>query len=117
MQFWPSVFPQRFLVNGLTLDPVSNAMPVDVESGQPMSRARFTGAMDDVAGKIHATPAMADQILAFYRIDCRQGSQPFGWQHPITGETAVFLFLEPPKAVPVSSGLWLISMRLRSLPR
>lgn len=116
MPVWPSIFPQKFLVNGLTFDPVSNVIPVDVESGAPLTRARFTGTMDDIVGKMHATPAMAEQILAFYRVDCRQGSLPFAWLHPMTGVAARYIFLEPPKAVPVFSSLWLITLRLRSLP-
>ena len=117
MQVWPSAFPQVFEVNGFSLDAVNNSVVVDVESGAPLTRRRFTGAMDDVAGTLFLVEsAIAEQIREFHHIDCKDGSLPFLWRNPLTETSVRFLFMEPPKLIPESGGLWRVQLRLRSLP-
>lgn len=117
MQVWPAAFPQVFEVNGFSLDAVNNSEVLDVESGAPLTRRRFTGAMDDISGTLFLVESeVAEQIRQFHRIDCKDGSLPFLWHNPLTGSAVRFLFLSPPKLIPESGGLWRVQLHLRSLP-
>lgn len=117
MPIWPLHFPRTFEVNGFSLDPVSNSTPIDVESGEPMSRRRFTGDMENIVGSLPPVEKeLANEIRSFWRYDLKHGTVSFTWSDPISEEAVEFMLMAPPAFTPVSDSLWRVQLRLRKLP-
>lgn len=117
MPSWPQSFPPLFNTEGFSLDPLSNTTPIETESGEPLTRVRFTGEMDDIAGEF---PMMdrdtAIQMMNFWRYDLKNGSLRFSYDHPLTGEAAEFLFMDKPRVTAAGGDLWKVAVQLRSMP-
>lgn len=117
MPGWPTTFPELFEVAGFTFDPVSNAMVDDTESGEPMTRLRFTGEIEDVAGNLDLCDRdTANAIVDFWRHDLKNGTLRLSWDHPMTGEAVEFLIVGQPQPRPAGSFLWRVGLRLKRLP-
>lgn len=117
MVAWPAAFPQLFEADGFSLEPVSGSTPIEVESGEPMSRRRFTGEMDNLQGTLPpVTFAIAQDIYEFWRDDLANGTSRFTFEHPLTSETVDVMFMAPPKFTPAGGLYWRVSVSLRTLP-
>lgn len=117
MPSWPAHFPPLFLVDGFGLDPVSNATVIETESGEPLTRLRFTGEMDDIAGTLPPVErSVALQILAFWRYDLKNGTLRFVWDHPLSEEAVELLFMAPPKITAAGGDLFNVAVQLKSMP-
>lgn len=120
MPSWPAALPQLFKPGGAGLSPISNAAPIDTESGEPLTRVRFTGEMDQWSGELQAlTNQQANDLLNFWRYDLKNGTLRFTYDHPLTGESVEMLFIEPPRLIPVNSingQYWQASLSLQTMP-
>lgn len=97
MPAWPDDMPCQFQLDGLQFAPVDDNVPIDPESGSPMTRVRFTGDMDDFTASVPIkTRAKAIQLLDFWRTTLIKGSLPFDFFHPITGDAVQMIFKAPP---------------------
>lgn len=117
MPTWPATLPQYFEVDGASLDPISNATTIDTESGEPLTRQRFTGDMDRFTGKLlRMTRAQAAILRTFYRVDLAHGALRFTWEDVLTGASIEYLMIAPPQIVPVSGDVWQATLHLQSMP-
>lgn len=117
MPTWPHSFPPLFSPDGASYDPISNATVIDTESGEPLSRLRFTGEMDDFTGTLPLCDTeTAVAIKNFWRYDLKNGALRFTWDDPLTAEGRDFLMTAPPKIVPYAGGHCQVSLKLMMLP-
>lgn len=118
MPSWPDSLPPLFEVDGFSLEPVSNSTAIDVESGEPMTRNRFTGEMDDISGNLmRMTRQQTIELLAFWRYDLKNGTRRFTWDHPLDGSATEFLMTQKPKIGAMSGDLWQVSLAIQSMPQ
>lgn len=114
---WPSTLPDFCQIAGLLIKPVNNSIPMDLDSGPPMTRRRFTGDMESLQGSFLLIPRL--QMLAvrdFWRTTLKDGSLPFTAEHPMTlVANTIFLFLVQPEAVR-SGHLYNVSISVRKMP-
>src|SRR5688572_21238440 len=117
MPSWPSSFPPLFEVDGFSVVPVSNNAPIEVESGEPLTRNRFTGEMDGVTGSFYLVERdVAISMLNFWRYDLVNGSLRFTFDHPLTGESSEMLFMAAPRLTPVTGDLWRVNVQFQTMP-
>ena len=117
MPTWPSSFPPLFEVDGFSIVPVSNTTAIDVESGEPLTRNRFTGEMDDIAGSFYLVERdVAQAMLDFWRYDLSNGALRFTFDHPLSGESSEMLFMAPPRLTPVTGDLWRVGVQFKTMP-
>lgn len=116
MTSWPSSVPFVFLVDGFSHQAMSNTTAIDVESGEPLSRRRFTGEMDTISGTMRNLTIEQVRVLrSFYRYDLKDGALRFTENDPVTGEAREFIFAEAPVFSPIDGYWWRPSIRLIAL--
>lgn len=100
---WPTTLQQQANESGYSLVPGDVTLRSDMESGPPKVRALSTVAIDThtVSIDIDKSKDQYNILMNFYRITLQQGTQTFTFEHPLTGELAVFRFLGPPKFTPM----------------
>jgi hypothetical protein len=114
---WPATVPFVFLVDGFSHQPVSNSMKVDPEVGEPLTRQRFTGEIDDVSGTLTTlTTEQVNDLRNFYRYDLKDGSLRFTQDDPMIGEAREYLFMAPPRFTPIDGDLWRPQIQLQAMP-
>lgn len=120
MTAWPSDIPEpkcSTLDGGWSYNPISNAIPIDVESGEPLSRARFTGDQIDFTGTLPPlTRDQAQDLYDFWKTTLQDGSLRFTATDPFTLSSADMMFLTPPTFTRNGTRKWTASLRLRILP-
>lgn len=112
MAEWPAQLPQNFLQQGLQVSPFDNAIPVDVESGEPMTRLRFTGDLSNIRGSIVTSYDGVSIFKAFWQNDLNRGTTRFTWRDPLTGNIVEFLFMSPPAFSNLGGDNWQVDMQL-----
>jgi hypothetical protein len=104
---WPSLIPRSFLVSGYSQSLKPNAIVAEPEVGEAMTRVRFTGDVEDVAGKMMLDREELLIFMRFFKYDLKFGALSFSWDHPIYQTAAVCNFLgRPPKIVPITTELF-----------
>lgn len=117
MPSWPESFPPLFSTDGASLDSISNATLIDTESGEPLTRVRFTGEMDNVSASLPMCDrATAIAIRDFWRNDLKNGTLRMTWDDPLSLDSREFLMLSPPRIVPFSGDNWQVSLQLMAMP-
>jgi hypothetical protein len=116
MPVWPTELPATLNVDGTNYKPTPNSTPIDVESGEPMTRRRFTGKMADIRGTLTLEVEDAIILYNFWSTDCEDGSLPFDWVHPITGAAVEFVWLDTPEFRPIAPEVWEVNLSLRQMP-
>lgn len=112
MADWPAALPQTFLSEGFQLSPFDNAVPVDVESGEPLSRLRFTGDLSNVKGSFRTDWTGVQLFRAFWSNDLSRGTTRFTWTDPIAKTRVEFLFMAPPVFTNLGGSDWRVDMTL-----
>lgn len=112
MPAWPDTLPQYFLQSGFRRKPLPNATTIDTESGEPLSRLRFTGDQSSVTGSIMVDTDGLATFRNFWKYDLAQGTLRFTWDDPATGEAAEFLFSDTPEETCISAMIWQVMMPL-----
>lgn len=116
MPAWPASLPSLDKIAGASVVPVSNSTVIDVESGEPLTRRRFTGDMDDIAMSLLLSGDQRIDLYNFWRLDLEDGTLRFTHAHPLTGEMRAMLFMTPPRFTPLGNNLWRCEVAVRSMP-
>jgi len=112
MPEWPAQLPQNFLSEGFGLTPFDNATPIDVESGEPMTRLRFTGDLSNIQASIQTDRDGMLIFRNFWTNELSRGTAPFNWTDPMSGNIVQILFMAPPKYSNLGGSNWQIGMTL-----
>lgn len=97
--------------------PVDNTIRPQPEVGEPLSRRRFTGEMDDFSGRFtFRTRQELAAFITFYRDDLEDGSLRFDFKHPITGADVEVMFMAPPRWSRNGVRSWSAAVQLRTMP-
>lgn len=112
MADWPAALPQNLLSQGFSLTPFDNAVPIDVESGEPLSRLRFTGDLNNVQGSVRTDWTGVQTFRTFWMNDLSRGTSRFTWTDPISKTRVEFLFMASPKYTNLGGSDWQIDMTL-----
>lgn len=116
MADWPSDLPQSLNVRGFSESGPDGHVRTEMDAGPAHVRSRYTAVPDQIQGSMLLTKTQLLTVRTFYFATLANGSQPFGWTHPITGEPASMRLMSRPAPVPHSSDLWEVSLSLEVLP-
>lgn len=97
MPSWPPSLPQKLNIEQFAEVPLDNTVSIDVESGEPMTRLRFTGDIEQIDGGITIDFDQRETLMNFWKYDLKRGALRFDWDHPITGEAVEMLFRQAPQ--------------------
>ncbi len=116
METWPSEF--QTLINedsfGITFG--DTTVRSDVDSGLAKVRSRFTQGIDIYTCTIFIDYSLWDVLKDFYRVTLGNGTRTFGFDDPMTGESAEFRFKEPPSISPRGGRNFVVSMSWEKIP-
>lgn len=116
MPSWPATLPCIFQLQNTNVAPVASTLAIDPEVGEPLTRRRFTGEMDRVSGTfVFRTRALAETFLTFWRDDLKNGSLPFDFEHPITGDAVSMIFMAEPR-LSANGRIWNAAVQLQTMP-
>lgn len=111
---WPSTLPQQLDFNGYSAMAKPNAVSDSPEIGEPLVRARFTGEVDDISGKLILDGEQLRTLDEFWRYGLKSGSLPFRWDHPENGLAAEAHFLgRPPRRQAVGPNLFDVELSIQ----
>ena len=114
MPTWPTALRDNFLRSGFTMQPLANALPIEVESGEPMTRLRFTGDLSDVSGALPLVGLTQVEIFRnFWTYDLNRGALRFTWSDQMSGAAVEYLFMAPPRYSNVGGDNWQADLMLR----
>jgi hypothetical protein len=114
---WPPGLPTAIEINGLTETPIDQWIEMNVDTGSPKRRLRFTGLMANLKGKMTMSTAQLAQFDTFFNSTLAYGSQPFQWIRPSTGGTVVMRFLsQSPARSAMGVGFWKLDFQVRIDP-
>lgn len=102
--------------SGYRKKPLPNVTPIDVESGEPMTRARFTGDVTTVSASIMTDVAGVATFWNFWKYDLKRGALRFTWSDPSSRESVDFLFFDTPEETCVDGPIMQIQMQLLMMP-
>lgn len=114
MPSWPGTLPDLVLQDGYKKQPLNNAVTIDVESGEPMTRLRFSGDVSQVSASImvDASSSQLSDFWVFWKTTLSRGSVRFSWSDPSTGDAADFIFSDTPVETCVDGMIFRIDMSL-----
>lgn len=113
---WPASLSFTFDTEGFQYQPVSNSISIPTEGGEPLTRRRFTGDMDEISGNMtFLTRAQAEAVRSFYRNTLKDGALRFMADDPVTQEGREFIFMGPPVLTPLGGLMWRVQLRLWAL--
>jgi hypothetical protein len=116
MPNWPTALPQRLSLNGNQVSPIDNAVAIDVESGEPLTRLRFTGDMQTVDGTITIDGDQLDMLRNFWKYDLKRGTLRFNWEDPYDGTAVEMLFRQAPSYTSFEPDAFRADLKLFILP-
>lgn len=88
---WPASLPQRVEQQDFTARPRPNVIRTDMEVGPVKTRRRATRSVEEMTVSVALDREQYDTFTAFWTDTIKDGSLPFDWQDPRTGEAATFL--------------------------
>jgi len=97
MPSWPTTIPQSPTVNGNSTSFGENRLIFNPDLGRPMMRRRFSIRDDVVAFSFIMSAAQFAIFSSFYKTDLVDGTLPFTYFDPTTGNTSTFQFKTPPQ--------------------
>mgnify|MGYP000005809435 CR=1 FL=1 len=92
---WPAELPQEPLLRW-TVQLPQNVIRTETDSGHSKRRRRFTSAPRNYQMPFALRQAEYERFVQFFEEDTKDGSLPFEWQDPATGDTWEFSFVVPP---------------------
>lgn len=114
MPSFPSSLPG--LAYGWTETPLDNVARFQPDVGGPKFRRRSTANGSMCSGAFRLSNDDVAIFRAFYEFDLKDGSLPFIWDHPVTGQSTSWAFEEPPQFNSETRGMTSVSVKLRRLP-
>jgi len=113
---WPASLPQR-VDQGFTEQPPDVLLRTEMEDGRPKRRPRVTKGVEPVTASISAlSSSQVGTLRSFYEDTCVNGSLPFEWVHPRSGNTVQLHWKKPPQIQHEEADLWSAGLELEILP-
>lgn len=116
MATWPTALSQCMEASGFQLSPVDTTIRTEMAVGVPKVRPRSTDAPEHFSGSILMQKSLYNTLNTFYKVDLANGSLPFDWVHPISGDPAKIRFRAPPGYAPAGGTLFQVSLQFEVLP-
>lgn len=118
MNTWPIGLQQLLNVDSFQKKYGSTTIRSDMDTGPAKVRSRYTDAVDIYTCTILMSYDEESILAAFFKTTLGNGSLPFEFVDPFSGDTYNFRFLEPPVIAPVGSGgiTYRVSMNWERLP-
>lgn len=115
---WPGTVPLTADSDAYGEQPERNVVSFTPEVGPPTERPRSTISSDLLSFSKVMTFTQYDTLIAFYRTDLKQGTQPFTRPHPrnVSGPSLTFKFTEVPKFSALGYVYGQVSMQMRKMP-
>jgi hypothetical protein len=113
---WPLTVNNKVYESGFSVQPERNVAEFKPEVGPAKARRRTSVATDLVTYPIEIVKEEWAVLLAFYRDDLADGALPFLFVDPLTGETAAYQFVDPPKLGNPRGPYFDVALQLRRLP-
>ena len=113
MPTWPVLLQDNFLQSGFSMQPLNNALPIEVESGEPLTRLRFTGDLSDISGSLMLDGDQVSIFRDFWTYDLSRGTKRFTWNDPQSGMAVEYIFVASPRYSNVGGDNWQVDLSLR----
>ena len=110
-RYWPTILPQRLLVDGLREHLAEGSIRTEMDEGPAKIRKLPTADYDKISGNLHfkqdigaGAIARWRTLRAFYKDTTAGGSLPFNWTDQLDGTTLVnYRFAGPPYLAPLEA--------------
>lgn len=112
---WPASLPQTPLI-GWSEDLGNGTIRTPTDHGPAQVRRRYTATVRNFSMPLALTESQMNTLDTFWETTTAQGSLRFEWQHPRTGATHEFRFLEQPKPTEAAHGLYRLSLPMELMP-
>lgn len=112
---WPAELPQLPSYGWIDAK-FDNTVRTETDSGPAKVRRRYTKANRKLTLPILLTAAEVATLETFHTATLVDGSLRFEMEHPRTGLTYEFRFLEPYEVTEIAEGLFQTSLALEYLP-
>jgi len=112
---WPPSLPQEPLI-GWVEQWAETRVRTETDSGPAKVRRRFTAGVRQLQLPLALTEAQMATLDTFFDSTTAGGALRFEWQHPRTGATHEFRFLDPPQIQESNPGLYRLTLNLELLP-
>lgn len=87
-----------------------------MEMGPAKTRRRYTAAPSSFAMAFNFDDDQLDAFRTFFLDTLEGGSLSFDFNHPITGETLIFRFQEPPSIRKIAPGSYMVATKVEQIP-
>jgi hypothetical protein len=87
-----------------------------MDTGPAKVRRRFTTPITDFQVVQYMSKTQYADLDTFYHSTLAGGALKFEWQHPRTGTTMNFRFIEPPSTAPTDGEDVQVTMKLEEVP-
>lgn len=116
MAVWPTGLPQKLNQSGFSNTLPDNVIRSDMDVGPNKVRRRDVSAPEPIRGSITVTESEYSLFVTFFNTTLASGSIPFDWVHPITGDSAEFLFVNTPSISARSGDHYTITLDMEIQP-
>jgi len=117
MSDWPIDLPQKLNSSGFSYVPEDNTVQSEVDMGKPKQRRRYTAKVINVTGEVTLdSQSQIDSFLYFWDTLQQDGTLPFTWNDPLTGEEKQMEFTAPYSLSNTSGHIFTLSIEFRILP-
>jgi hypothetical protein len=116
---WPAGCPSSPLLRSYSEAPRPNVIRTEMDQGPVKVRRVSTASVTDYSLAFLMTGSELSTFITFFKITTNEGSLPFQYTHPRTKTLdgrERWRFAQPPTWVPLSTGLWEVSVMLEELP-
>ncbi len=116
MENWPVSLQQKLDAEGFSHQFGTTTIRTDMDIGPAKVRSRFTDAVDVYSSSIIITFDEYTTIRTFYKTLLNNGTLPFTYLDPFTGEEQVFRFLSAPTFAALGGRAFKVALSLEKLP-
>ena len=116
MENWPSELQQLLSASNFTYVPGVTTIRSEMDIGPAKVRSRFTDAVDTYKASIFIDIDDIDTLQTFYKTLLNNGTDPFYFDDPFTGDQGTFRFVEPPSIQAIGGRMFEVSLNWEKLP-
>jgi len=114
MATWP--LSNYILPDGFSEKPPPNSLRTSMTDGPPKTRRRSIAGRRPITAQKHMTTSQVAILDTFYVTTLVDGTLPFDWLSPRTGDVVEMMFVEEPVYESLGGTAWMVSMKLEILP-
>jgi hypothetical protein len=112
---WPGTLPTRPLRDGFGAQRQDNKQVFQPEVGDAIVRKRYTAGLRDFTASFDLSATQRAALDTLHDTTLGEGALPFTWTDPLTGDSATFRFLKPPKYASLGGGYWRADCQMRRI--